>query len=95
MIPVNTPRFPLGRVVATPGAVEALQRAGQSPWELVARHVHGDWGELDEHDRQVNEDAMKTGARILSVFTLATGVKLWVITEADRRSTCVLTPDEY
>ncbi len=95
MIPVSTPRFPLGRVVATPGAVEALQRAGQSPWELVARHVTGDWGEVDEHDRHVNEDAVKTGARILSAYTLATGVKLWVLTEADRRSTCVLTPDEY
>lgn len=95
MIPVNTPRFALGRVVATPGAIEALQRAGHSPWELVARHVKGDWGELDEHDRLVNEQAVKTGERLLSAFTLATGVKLWVITEADRRSTCVLTPDEY
>ena len=95
MIPVNLPRFALGRLVATPGAIEALQRAGQSPWELIARHVKGDWGELDEHDRQANEEAVKTGARILSAYTLATGVRLWVITEADRSLTTCLLPDEY
>jgi hypothetical protein len=34
-------------------------------------------------------------ARVLSSYPTAFGEKLWVITEADRSSTCILLPDEY
>ena len=51
----DTKKFSLGRIVATPGALHALHEAGQSAGEFLSRHVTGDWGDLDEEDRQVNE----------------------------------------
>jgi hypothetical protein len=88
-------RFPLGRIVATPGALGALAEAGQSPGMFLKRHVTGDWGELDEHDRAENEFSVSRGFRLLSAYTLTTGVRLWLITEADRSSTTILLPSEY
>lgn len=95
MIAVQSPRFQLGQVVATPGAIEALTEAQTSAWELLSKHVSADFGEVDSDDWQANLDAIKDGERILSAYTLKTGERLWVITEADRSSSCVLKPDEY
>lgn len=88
-------RFPYGQVVSTPGALDALQRAGHTPLEFLARHLECDWGDLDEHDRQANEQALSTGARLLSSYKLSDTVKIWIITEADRSSSCILLPEEY
>jgi hypothetical protein len=95
MVDFVRPLFPLGQCVATPGALAALEEAGQSPADFLNRHVAGDWGEIDREDRGLNEQALKEGARIFSVYRTSKGVKVWVITEADRASTCVLLPDEY
>ena len=89
------PRFPLGQVVATPGALEALTAAGQTPAELLGRHSKGDWGDLCEEDKAENELSLKAGFRILSSYALKTGVLVWVITEADRSATTLLLPEEY
>jgi hypothetical protein len=89
------PNFPLGQVVSTPGALDALARAGQEPWPFIGRHVAGDWGELDEEDRRENELSVKEGFRILSAYRLSDGTKIWIITEADRSSTTILLPEEY
>jgi hypothetical protein len=91
----NLPKFPLGQLVATPGALEALQAAGQSPAESLDRHVRADWGEVDAHDKAANDEALVHGERLLSAYRTRKGEKLWVITEADRSSTCVLLPEEY
>ena len=88
-------RFALGRTVATPGSLAALTETGQSPSEFIRRHVSGDWGDVDAEDQQSNEDALLHGERLLSAYRTVKGVKLWVITEADRSSTCILLPDEY
>ncbi len=88
-------KFSLGRTVATPGALEALTDAGQGPQEFLARHVNGDWGDCDAEDRTENELSLKEGFRIFSVYHTKKGVKIWVITEADRSSTCILLPEEY
>ena len=88
-------RFPLGRVVATPGALDSLQDADHNPLELLDRHVSGDWGDLSEEDRQENELSIEKDYRILSAYVLDTGVKVWVITEADRSVTTILLPSEY
>lgn len=88
-------RFTLGQVVATPGALEALQAAGQSAMELLQRHIVLDPGSLDEEDQQTNEEAVANGDRVFSSYLLSDGTKLWVITEAARTSTCLLLPDEY
>ncbi len=89
------PLFPLGEVVATPGALEALKEAQQQPKAFLDRHVTGDWGDLDEDDKRENEYSVSRHLRILSAYRLATGVKIWIITEADRSATTILLPDEY
>ncbi len=88
-------KFALGQVVATPGALDALETAVQSALDFISRHASGDWGEVDEHDRKENELSLQQGFRLMSVYTLRTGVKIWIITEADRSSTTILLPDEY
>jgi len=90
-----TPLFALGTLVATPGALQALVEAGQTPLEFLGRHVLGDWGDLSFDDRRANEDSLRQSARIFSSYRTVTGTKLWVITEADRSSTCILLPEEY
>jgi hypothetical protein len=88
-------RFPLGQIVATPGALQALTEAGDSPGPYLRRHVVGDWGELDEDDRRENERSVSAGYRLLSAYITSTGIRIWVITEADRSSTTLLLPSEY
>ena len=100
MIAVNKSRFPLGQVVATPGAIRALANAEQLPAEFLNRHVAGDWGDLGQADRQTNDEAVDDGGRIFSAYLLRTGMKIWVITEAadddgNRPATTILLPDEY
>jgi hypothetical protein len=92
---MSSPRFPLGQLVATPGALQALAEADQNPTAFITRHVTGDWGELDDHDRRENELSVLQGFRILSAYTLSTGVRIWIITEADRSCTTLLLPSEY
>ena len=87
--------IPLGRLLATPGALAALERAACDPVSLIARHVTGDWGDLDPDDRAANERATRDGSRILSAYRLATGQRIWIITEADRSATTLLLPEEY
>lgn len=89
------PRFPLGRVVATPGALDALAEVGQTPVALLVRHQGGDWGELPPEDVAANEEALLVGGRLLSAYTLTSGVRLWIITEWDRSITTLLLPSEY
>jgi hypothetical protein len=88
-------KLPLGRVVATPGALHSLAEAGQSPQEFLDRHASGDWGELHEEDHKENERSVMQGFRILSAYRLKDDTKIWIITEADRSSTCILLPEEY
>lgn len=87
--------FPLGRLLATPGALAAMERAQTNPVHLLARHATGDWGEVDPEDQAVNDRAVDAGDRILSVYTLSTGETIWIITEADRSSSVLLLPREY
>jgi hypothetical protein len=88
--------FPLGQVVSTPGAIQALMDEGYGTSDLLCRHVSGDWGELSEGDKEENELSLKEGFRLFSSYILPkTKVKVWVITEADRSATTLLLPDEY
>ena len=89
------PLFSLGQIVATPGALRTLEAANQEPLELLARHVRGDWGNVPDEDKQENELSIREGFRILSAYTLTTGEKIWLITEADRSATTFLRPEEY
>ena len=87
-------RLPLGRVLATPGALRLLRDAGEDPFGYLARHASGDWGILDAHDRRENERSLKHGWRVLSSYKVGER-RIWVITEADRSVTTILLPDEY
>ena len=93
--PQGPPKFPLGNVVATPGAIQLLVSAGRSPLSFIERHVRGDWGELDEHDRLVNEQALEHGGRLLSSYVVVGDQRLWLISESDRSVTTLLLPSEY
>ena len=89
------PLFDLGQLVATPGALAALEKAGQNAIKFLSRHVTGDWGELPQEDRDENQLSLEKGFRLLSSYRTSAGDKLWVITEADRSVTTVLLPEEY
>jgi hypothetical protein len=86
--------LPLGRVLATPGALETILGAGGDPFAYVARHASGDWGDLCAFDRPQNEVALREGHRVLSSYHTTAG-RVWVITEADRSATTILLPEEY
>ncbi len=86
--------LPLGRLLATPGALEALAEAGEHPFGYLARHATGDWGDLCTFDRRQNEVALREGSRIFSSYGTPAG-RVWVITEADRSATTILLPEEY
>jgi hypothetical protein len=87
--------FAMGVIVATPGALAALRSAGQSPADFLRKHAAGDWGDLDDHDQAANWSALREGGRLLSAYVTVRGDRVWVITEADRSSTCLLLPEEY
>ena len=87
--------FELGRLVSTPGALDAFARTGEEPWGYLARHATGDWGDLDEDDQRLNDLAARHDERILSAYQLTDGTRIYVITEADRSSTTLLLPEEY
>ena len=96
------PKFSLGQVLATPGALELLKKNGQSPADFLNRHIQCDWGEeLCEEDRQLNDQALIDGSRILSAYrTSKDRTKIWIITEAaddngQRAATTILLPEEY
>jgi hypothetical protein len=98
--PMDMPQFPLGQIVATPGALRALQESGESPNTFLGRHMRGDWGEICDEDRGLNDRAVLDGSRILSVYRTLNDVKVWVITDAednagDRAATTILLPSEY
>ena len=86
--------LPLGRVVATPGALNLLRNSGGHPFEYLARHATGDWGELCAFDRRQNEIALRDGYRVLSSYPVGMEC-VWIITEADRSVTTILLPEEY
>jgi hypothetical protein len=88
-------KFPLGQIVATSGALAALEASGDDAFEYLVRHIQGDWGEVDEHDRRENDLSLIHGLRLLSVYRLRSRTKIWIITEADRSTTTILLPDEY
>lgn len=100
MIQIAKPKFPLGQILATPGADEALEQAAQSPFEFVARHAAGDWGEISPDDKALNDEAVIDGSRIMSAYRTSKNERIWIITDAaddrgHRICTTLLLPSEY
>ena len=97
---IGRPKFNLGQILATPGALDALQESGQNVQFFLARHVRGDWGEVDDEDKQANEQALVDGSRLLSAYRTLKNSRIWIITEAadddgHRLATTCLLPSEY
>lgn len=89
-----TPLFPLGHCVATQGTHDLISRGVLNPLDLLSRHQCGDWGELDDSDKQLNQRALRDRSRLMSAYTVS-GTKVWVITDADWEVTTLLLPSEY
>jgi hypothetical protein len=94
------PKFPPGQILATPGALEALEASGQNVQFFLSRHVRGDWGEVCPGDAALNDQALVDGSRLLSAYRTLKGERLWIITEATdgnghRLASTVLLPSEY
>ena len=87
--------FGLGRLLATPGALAAIERAGQAPATFIGRHAAGDWGDMCGEDRALNDEALESGGRLHSAYRTSLGERIWVITEFDFSATTILLPDEY
>lgn len=95
------PLFPLGAIVSTPGAFNAIEETQRIA--LLRRHASGDWGCVDDEDKAVNDEAVQLGNRILSAYPIdplnpcaGHGHNcIWIITEADRSVTTFLLPIEY
>ena len=90
-----SPLFTLGAVVATPGALAALDQYATDASTLLARHESGDWGDVPPEDRRENDLSVANGFRILSSYSIGADTRIWIITEADRSVTTLLLPDEY
>ena len=91
----RAPLFNPGRIVATPGAMDALNDSPMQAAMLLDRHMRGDWGDICEEDSRANMDALRYGNRLVSVYATQSGARLWIITESDRSTTTLLLPDEY
>ncbi len=94
------PKFSLGQTVATPAALEALEESGQDPGTFLSRHIQGDWGEVCDEDKGLNDQSLIDGSRLLSAYKTLRGTKIWIITEATddnghRAATTILLPSEY
>ncbi len=88
-----TAKFRVGRIVATANAVRQLSQ--EDVLMALSRHQSGDWGDVNAHDRTANEQALRSGLRLLSAYMSSTGSRFWIITEADRSMTTVLMPEDY
>ena len=86
-------KFSSGQIVITPNALNTLSQTDVQT--ALVRHFRGDWGDVDEEDRRTNDQSLKHGARLLSVYHAANGTKFWIITEADRSATTILLPSDY
>lgn len=88
-----TQKFELGQVLITPGARDDLEL--KDVMSSLVRHAGGDFGDVCEEDRELNEEAVESGERILSSYRDRNGVKFWIITEWDRSATTIMLPEEY
>jgi len=97
----TTGLFQLGQIVATPAALQLLEKAGLSPSTFLKRHLCGDWGDLCPEDKELNNAAIANEgnlgkqSRVFSAYNISADEKIYIITEADRSSTCKLLPSDY
>jgi hypothetical protein len=92
---LGTPRFLLGRLIATPGALNAFAATGEDPINYIVRHMNLDPGVLAAEDELANLQAVREGTRVFWAYELLDGTRIWIITGANRSATTILLPKEY
>ena len=93
---LHAARFALGRIVMTSGVAELVASGViADPMHYVLRHALGDWGDLCDEDKAVNQRALRQGHQLISVYQIGPHTKVYVITEGDRSVTTLLLPSEY
>lgn len=85
----------MGKVVLTRGARTALIDLRENVLSYLKKHTSGDWSEMDKEDQEENRYSVDKRLRIFSAYQLNSGVRIWIITEADRSVTTILLPEEY
>jgi len=96
VVVVKGTEIELGKVVVTANLQEHLgDKAFRLIPNIIARYSAGDWGDVDPEDAKMNDAAVKSGCRIMSVYKLKDDLEIWAITEADRSSTTLLLPEDY
>lgn len=88
-------KFSPGKIVATRGALAALEDNNCAPLTLLQRHVCGDWGDLSQQDARQNDMALQSHGRLLSSYLIGSDTRIWIISEWDRSVTTLLLPSEY
>ena len=91
-------RLQLAQVVMTAGVNELVAENGLAARDIVIalrRHSNGDWGDVCQEDKALNDEAVTRGMRVMSAYHVSGGRKIWIITEADRSITTILFPNEY
>ena len=92
-------KFGTGSLVMTRGVADKVaenEHIAKFMVDSLARHCVGDWGDLEQCDKDENELSLGKRLRLLSSYESDNGLpKIWIITEADRSVTTVLFPEEY
>ena len=88
-------KFRLGEIVSTTHLFEHCEKNNFALLPYLVSHAQGDWGDVCQEDKKANDQALKTGERLLSAYTLPDGEKIWIITEWDRSVTTILFPEDY
>ena len=97
----NKPKFKLGKVVITQGALAALADSNELPDSFLKRHIAGDWGDTCQEDADLNNEAIAHEGnidkqqRVMSVYKTSKNQVVWIMTEWDRSVTTILLPSEY
>lgn len=94
---MTTKKLELGHTVMTAGIAALTETNHTFARQILAcldRHAHGDWGVVDAQDKELNDEALALGNRVLSAYIIE-GTKIWIITEWDRSVTTILLPMEY
>lgn len=86
-------KFDLGKTVITAGGYAELDQS--HVLQSLTRHSNGDWGDICQEDKTLNDESLVTSGRLFSAYCSPDGTKYWIITEWDRSYTTVLLPDEY
>lgn len=92
-------KFKLGNIYIMRG-IEEKMRGDTDFTEFIrgclARYANQDWGDTCAEDKQLNDEAVSEGERVLAVYIYPKNKKsIWIITEWDRSVTTILFPEEY